>query len=102
LPAARDVPQAAVAAVTSRIRLGTWVASPNYRHPVPFAKELMTLDDVSSGRLTLGVGAGGTGWDADVLAEPRPTPGERVERLGAFVTPSTSPTAPATAGRPRA
>jgi alkanesulfonate monooxygenase SsuD/methylene tetrahydromethanopterin reductase-like flavin-dependent oxidoreductase (luciferase family) len=74
----------AAATVTSRIRLGTWVASPNYRHPVPFAKELMTLDDVSAGRLLVGVGAGGTGWDADVLGEPRPTPGQRVRRLDEF------------------
>ena len=29
----------AAATVTSRVRLGTWVASPNFRHPVPFAKE---------------------------------------------------------------
>lgn len=76
----------AAAMVTSRIRLGTWVASPNFRHPVPFAKELMSLDDISSGRLILGVGAGGDGFDADVLGRQRPTPGERVERLDAFVT----------------
>jgi alkanesulfonate monooxygenase SsuD/methylene tetrahydromethanopterin reductase-like flavin-dependent oxidoreductase (luciferase family) len=74
----------AAATVTTRIRLGTWVASPNYRHPVPFAKELMTLDDVSEGRLVVGIGAGGTGWDADVLGEPRPTPGQRVRRLDEF------------------
>lgn len=76
----------AAALVTTRVRLGTWVASPNYRHPVPFAKELMTLDDVSGGRFVLGVGAGGEGWDADVLGRPRPTPGERVARLDDFVT----------------
>jgi alkanesulfonate monooxygenase SsuD/methylene tetrahydromethanopterin reductase-like flavin-dependent oxidoreductase (luciferase family) len=76
----------AAATVTSRIRLGTWVASPNFRHPVPFAKDLMTVDDVSSGRLILGVGAGGSGWDAEVLGQPRLTPGERVQRLTAFVT----------------
>jgi alkanesulfonate monooxygenase SsuD/methylene tetrahydromethanopterin reductase-like flavin-dependent oxidoreductase (luciferase family) len=74
----------AAATVTSRIRLGTWVASPNFRHPVPFAKELMTLDDVSDGRLVVGLGAGGTGWDADVLGAPRPTPGQRVRRLDEF------------------
>jgi alkanesulfonate monooxygenase SsuD/methylene tetrahydromethanopterin reductase-like flavin-dependent oxidoreductase (luciferase family) len=74
----------AAATVTSRIRLGTWVASPNYRHPVPFAKELMTLDDVSEGRLVVGLGAGGTGWDADVLGGSRPTPGQRVRRLDEF------------------
>ena len=76
----------AAATVTSRVRLGTWVASPNFRHPVPFAKELMSLDDVSGGRFTLGVGAGGEGWDADVLGAPRPTPGQRVARLEEFVT----------------
>jgi alkanesulfonate monooxygenase SsuD/methylene tetrahydromethanopterin reductase-like flavin-dependent oxidoreductase (luciferase family) len=35
----------AAALATSRIRLGTLVASPMFRHAVPFAKELMTLDD---------------------------------------------------------
>ena len=74
----------AAATVTSRVRLGTWVASANYRHPVPFAKELMTLDDVSAGRLVVGIGAGGTGWDADVLGLPRLAPGQRVRRLDEF------------------
>ena len=61
----------AAAMVTDRIRLGTLVASPNFRHPVPFAKELMTLDDISGGRLAAGIGAGGTGWDAAMLgADP--------------------------------
>ena len=76
----------AAALVTTRIRLGTWVASPNYRHPVPFAKELMSLDDVSAGRFILGVGAGGQGWDADVLGAPQLTPGQRVDRLAEFLT----------------
>jgi alkanesulfonate monooxygenase SsuD/methylene tetrahydromethanopterin reductase-like flavin-dependent oxidoreductase (luciferase family) len=62
------VPTLAAAALeTSRIRLGTLVASPNFRHPVPFAKELVTLDDLSGGRLTAGLGAGGSGFDATVL-----------------------------------
>ncbi|PRY46046.1 LLM class flavin-dependent oxidoreductase [Umezawaea tangerina] len=51
----------AAAAVTSRIRLGTLVATPNFRHPVPFARDLMALDDVSDGRIALGVGAGAQG-----------------------------------------
>lgn len=75
---------AAAAVVTERIRLGTWVASPNYRHPVPFAKEVMGLDDVSGGRLLLGLGAGGTGWDAEVLG-PGPTPRARADRFAEFV-----------------
>jgi alkanesulfonate monooxygenase SsuD/methylene tetrahydromethanopterin reductase-like flavin-dependent oxidoreductase (luciferase family) len=75
---------AAAAVTTSRIRLGTWVASPNYRHPVPFAKELMTLDDLSGGRFTLGIGAGGTGFDASVLGGAVLSPRERTARLAEF------------------
>lgn len=75
----------AAAAVTSRIRLGTFVASPNFRHPVPFAKELATLDDISGGRLMLGVGSGGTGFDAFVLGQPEYTPRQRHERFTEFV-----------------
>ena len=73
--------------VTGRIRLGTFVASPNFRHPVPFAKELMSLDDVSGGRFVLGVGAGGTGFDAGVLGDGELSagPGERVSRFAEFV-----------------
>lgn len=40
---------AAAAEATERIALGTFVASPNFRHPVPFAKDVMGLDDVSGG-----------------------------------------------------
>ncbi|MHB1489419.1 limonene 1,2-monooxygenase [mine drainage metagenome] len=76
---------AAAAVVTERIRLGTWVASPNYRHPVPFAKDVMGLDDISEGRLILGLGAGGTGVDAEVLGEPL-TPGARTRRFTEFLT----------------
>ena len=76
---------AAAATATRRIRLGTWVASPNFRHPVPFGKELMTLDELSQGRFVLGVGAGGTGVDATVLGDGEPTAGERVARFAEFV-----------------
>jgi alkanesulfonate monooxygenase SsuD/methylene tetrahydromethanopterin reductase-like flavin-dependent oxidoreductase (luciferase family) len=62
----------AAAMVTSRIPLGTMVASPNFRHPVSFARQLTALDDVSNGRLILGVGAGagGTSFDTTVLGGP--------------------------------
>lgn len=74
----------AAAAVTERIRLGPLVASPNFRHPVPFAKELLTLDDISGGRLILGIGAGGVGWDATVLGQEAWTQRERTERFEEF------------------
>jgi alkanesulfonate monooxygenase SsuD/methylene tetrahydromethanopterin reductase-like flavin-dependent oxidoreductase (luciferase family) len=67
----------AAATVTTHVPLGTWVASPNFRHPVPFARELAALDDVSGGRAVLGIGAGGIGHDARVLG--------RAERLEEFV-----------------
>src|SRR5690348_15740074 len=70
--------------VTSRIRLGTYVASPNFRHPVHFAREVTALDDISQGRLLLGLGAGGTGFDSAVLGEPEPTPRRRVDRFLEF------------------
>lgn len=76
----------AAALVTSRIRLGTFVSSPNFRHPVPFAKEIATLDDIAGGRFLLGVGSGGTGFDAFVLGQPDYTPRQRHERFAEFVT----------------
>jgi alkanesulfonate monooxygenase SsuD/methylene tetrahydromethanopterin reductase-like flavin-dependent oxidoreductase (luciferase family) len=75
----------AAATVTSRVPLGTWVASPNYRHPVPFARELAALDDVSGGRAVLGIGAGGTGHDARVLGSEALPPADRAARLEEFV-----------------
>ena len=75
----------AAAVVTERIRLGTFVSSPNFRHPVPFAKELATLDDIADGRLLLGVGSGGTGFDAVVLGQPEYSPRQRHERFAEFV-----------------
>ncbi len=76
----------AAATATTTLRLGTWVTSPNFRHPVTLAKDLMTLDDISGGRIIVGVGAGGTGWDATVLGQQPLTPGQRVDRLTEFVT----------------
>jgi len=75
----------AAATVTSRIRLGTFVASPNFRHPVPFAKDIATVDQVAGGRMLLGLGSGGTGFDAFVLGLPELTPRERHTRFVEFV-----------------
>ncbi len=75
----------AAAASTKKIRLGTLVTSPNFRHPALLAKDAMTLDQISSGRLDLGIGAGGPGWDATALGNPPPTPRVRTERFEDFI-----------------
>ncbi|NGN67161.1 LLM class flavin-dependent oxidoreductase [Streptomyces sp. A7024] len=75
----------AAAGATTRLRLGTLVTSPNFRHPVTLAKELTSIDDISGGRVTLGIGAGGTGFDATALGQQPWTPRERADRLGEFV-----------------
>jgi alkanesulfonate monooxygenase SsuD/methylene tetrahydromethanopterin reductase-like flavin-dependent oxidoreductase (luciferase family) len=76
---------AAAALATDRMRIGTLVTSPNYRHPVPLAKELMSLDDISDGRLTIGIGSGGTGFDATVLGQQPWSPQERTQRFSEFL-----------------
>ncbi|MFE5852482.1 LLM class flavin-dependent oxidoreductase [Streptomyces sp. NPDC056500] len=75
----------AAAAATSRMRLGTLVTSPNFRHPVTLAKELMSLDDISDGRFTLGIGAGGKGFDATALGQEAWTPKQRADRFDEFL-----------------
>ena len=77
----------AAATATERLRLGTLVTSPNFRHPVPLAKELMGLDDISGGRITVGIGAGGTGLCAVMSA---------AIRASCFVGPQQNAPAPGT------
>ena len=48
----------ALAATTSRIELGPFVACNSFRNPALLAKMAVTLDEVSDGRLVLGIGAG--------------------------------------------
>lgn len=76
----------AAAAVTSRIELGILVASPNFRHPVSFARQLTSVDDISGGRLVLGLGAGagGTSFDTAVLGIPPLTARQRADRFVEF------------------
>ena len=48
----------AVAAMTSRIKVGTWVLSALHRNPGIIAKTAETLDEISGGRFVFGLGAG--------------------------------------------
>jgi alkanesulfonate monooxygenase SsuD/methylene tetrahydromethanopterin reductase-like flavin-dependent oxidoreductase (luciferase family) len=73
----------AAAMVTSTIRLGTFVTSPNYRHPVTFMRDLLALDDISGGRLICGIGVGGD-LDHALLGGQLLTPRQRVDRLHEF------------------
>jgi alkanesulfonate monooxygenase SsuD/methylene tetrahydromethanopterin reductase-like flavin-dependent oxidoreductase (luciferase family) len=75
----------AAALATERLRLGTLVTSPNFRHPVPLAKDLLSLDDIAGGRLVVGIGSGGTGFDATVLGQAPWSPRERADRFQQFV-----------------
>ena len=74
---------AAAAGVTSTIGLGTFVSSPNYRHPYTFARDVLTLDDLSEGRFLCGLGTGGD-VDSRILGEEL-TVRERVARFHEFV-----------------
>ena len=76
---------AAAALGTERVELGTLVTTPNFRHPVTTATQAMTLDQLSGGRLVLGLGAGVSGRDASVLGGPRLEPAERADRFEEFV-----------------
>lgn len=76
---------AAAAGVTTHIQLGTHVASANYRHPAAFAREVTTLDDLSTGRFLLGVGAGGKGFDEWVLGQEPLDPTSKIDRYVEFV-----------------
>jgi alkanesulfonate monooxygenase SsuD/methylene tetrahydromethanopterin reductase-like flavin-dependent oxidoreductase (luciferase family) len=72
---------AAIAARTSTIRLGILVTSNTLRHPAVLAKEAVTVDHISGGRLILGVGSG---WKEDehvTYGVRFPPADERVGRL---------------------
>ena len=59
-----------LAGVTGRIRLGTTVIVVPYRHPLLIARMAANLNDLSGGRLVLGVGVGGFRQEFDALGVP--------------------------------
>ncbi len=73
---------AALAAQTSRIRLGLMVTGNTYRHPAVLAHIAATLDVISNGRLDFGIGAGWNEYEHKSMGMPLYAPGERIRRLG--------------------
>jgi alkanesulfonate monooxygenase SsuD/methylene tetrahydromethanopterin reductase-like flavin-dependent oxidoreductase (luciferase family) len=74
----------AAALVTSTIKLGTFVTSPNFRHPLTLTREVLSLDDISGGRFLCGIGSGGV-IDSTILGGDPLTPRQTVDRLAEFV-----------------
>ena len=71
----------AIALATTSLRVGTLVLANDYRHPAVLAKELASLDQVSDGRLEIGIGAGWMASDYEQAGIGFDRPGVRIERL---------------------
>jgi F420-dependent oxidoreductase-like protein len=71
-----------IARETSTIRLGTMVTSATFRHPGVLAISVAQVDEMSGGRVELGLGAGWFEAEHEAYAIPFPPLGERFDRLG--------------------
>jgi probable F420-dependent oxidoreductase len=74
-----------LAAATRRIGLGTGVLVLPYRPPLPTAKAIATVQELSGGRLRLGVGAGWMAPEFRALGVPREERGRRTDETLAFL-----------------
>jgi len=83
LPGPTDswVTLAGLARETTSIRLGTMVTSATFRYPGPLAISVAQVDEMSGGRVELGLGAGWFEAEHKAYAIPFPPLGERFERL---------------------
>jgi probable F420-dependent oxidoreductase len=70
---------AAAAAVTSRLRLGSYVSNAGVREPILLASDVATLDVVSGGRAILGLGAGHTPAEWAAVGKVRPDVRGRID-----------------------
>jgi F420-dependent oxidoreductase-like protein len=71
----------ALAAITTKLRLGTLVSPATFRHPSVLAKAAVTADHISSGRVELGVGTGWLEEEHTAYGFPFPPMDERMARL---------------------
>lgn len=83
LPGSTDawVTLGALARETSRIRLGTLMTSATFRLPGPLAIAVAQVDQMSGGRVEMGIGAGWYEDEHTAYGIPFPDPGERFDRL---------------------
>jgi alkanesulfonate monooxygenase SsuD/methylene tetrahydromethanopterin reductase-like flavin-dependent oxidoreductase (luciferase family) len=72
---------AALAMVTSRVKIGVLVYGNTHRIPTVLAKETVTLDHMSNGRVILGLGAAWNEPEHRAYGIPFPPPGDRVAAL---------------------
>jgi probable F420-dependent oxidoreductase len=74
------------AAVTSKLRIGTFVFNNDLRHPVVLAQELATLDRLSDGRLEIGMGAGWNKPEYEGAGIPYDPGATRIDRMAESIT----------------
>lgn len=110
----------ALATQVSRVRIGILVSSNTFRHPALLAKQAVTIDHISEGRLELGVGAGWFRDEHEMFGLELQETGELVDRYaealdlldrylgndvtsfeGEFYTLREAPNRPAPVQRPR-
>ncbi len=72
---------AGLARETSTIRLSILVAPITFRHPAVLAKNAVTIDEMSGGRFSLGVGTGWLKREHEIFGLPFPLGSERFERM---------------------
>jgi len=77
----------AVAAATSRIKVGTWVLSALHRNPGLSAKAVETIDEISGGRFVLGLGSGHAGRQAHAFGLPEDHVFSRFEEALQIIVP---------------
>ncbi|HZO74749.1 MAG TPA: TIGR03621 family F420-dependent LLM class oxidoreductase [Ktedonobacteraceae bacterium] len=80
-PLATMTALAVAATATTTLRVGSYVFVNDYRHPVLLAREIATLDQLSDGRVELGLGAGNWALDFQQLGTPFDPAGVRVSRF---------------------
>src|SRR5947209_11591382 len=80
-PLATITALAVAATATTTLRVGSYVCVNDYRHPALLAREIATLDQLSDGRVELGLGAGNWPHEYQQLGMPFDQAGTRVSRF---------------------